>query len=85
MPKRQAVADDLYPARVRHWGGEVHVCKAHVAGDPSTSLLADPGDGSLKWEGAGGKGPGGRTGCVVVTERVKQTTAGTDSWRERQR
>ena len=28
---------------------------------------------------------GGRTGCSVVAQRVKQTTAGTESGRERQR
>ncbi len=63
--------------------------KAHIASDPSTSHLADPGDSSLEREGAGGKGAGGkgaggRTGCSVVAERVKQTTAGAESGRERQ-
>lgn len=85
VPKGQAVADDLYPACVGHWGKEVHVCKAHVAGNPSASLLADPGDGSLKREGAGGKGPRGRTGGAVVTERVKHTSAGTEPGCKRQR
>ena len=46
------------------------------------SLLADPGDTR---EGAGGKGTGGRTGCSVVAERVKQTAAGAEPGRERQR
>ena len=85
MPERKAIADDLYPARVGHGDGEVHVGKAHIASDPSTSLLADPGDSSLERESAGGKGAGGRAGCSVVAERVKQTTTGAEPGRERQR
>ena len=84
MPERKAIADDLYPARAGHGDGEIHVGKVHIASDPSTSLLADPGDSSLERESAGGKGAGGRAGCSVVAERVKQTTTGAGG-RERQR
>jgi len=54
-------------------------------GNPSASLLADPGGGLLKREGAGGKGPRGRTGGAVVTERVKHSSAGTEPGCKRQR
>ena len=76
VPKRKAIVNNLYPACVGHGDGKVHVGRAHIASDPSASLLADPGDSSLEREGAGGKGAGGRAGCAVGTERVKQTTAG---------
>ena len=56
MPAREAIADDLDPARVGHGDGEIHVGKAHIA-----SVLADPGDSSRERESAGGKGAGGRT------------------------
>ncbi|CAE7215665.1 unnamed protein product [Symbiodinium sp. KB8] len=67
VPAREAIADDLYPARVGHGDREI------------------PRDSSLEREGAGGKGAGGRAGCSVVAERVKQTTAGAERGRERQR
>ena len=85
VPKRKAIANDLYPACVGHGDGKVHVGRAHIASDPSASLLADPGANSLEREGAGGKGAGGGTGCSMVAERVKQTAAGAEPGRERQR
>ena len=78
-------ADCQLRAAARRGDGEIHVGKAHIASDPSTSLLADPGDCSLERESAGGKGAGGRAGCSVVAERVKQTTTGAEPGRERQR
>ncbi|CAE7902190.1 unnamed protein product, partial [Symbiodinium sp. KB8] len=77
----EAIADDLYPARVGHGDGEIHAGKANIASDLSTSLLADPGDSSLERESAGA---GGRAGCSVVAGRVKQTTTGAEPGRERQ-
>ena len=47
VPKGQAVAHYLDPSCIGYRDREIHVGKAHVAGDSCPSLLADPGDRSL--------------------------------------
>ena len=85
VPKGQAVAHYLDPSCIGYRDREIHVGKAHVAGDSCPSLLADPGDSSLKRKGAGSQGTGVGTCCSMVTERVKRPAACRDSRGEWQR
>ena len=87
VPKGQAVAHYLDPSCIGYRDREIHVGKAHVAGDSCPSLLADPGDSSLERKGAGsqGTGVGMCTCCSMVAERVKRPAACTDSRSEWQR
>ena len=85
VPKGQAVAHYLDPSCIGYRDREIHVGKAHVAGDSCPSLLADPGDSSLERKGAGSQGTGVGTCCSMVAERVKRPAACTDSRGEWQR
>ena len=75
MPKGQPVADNLNPPCVLHGHIEVHVGQPHVSGHTRASLATDPGEGSLKRDGARGKDASSGTRRPVVTQHIQRPSA----------